>query len=182
MLTRHSSPIPHPRVYIGIGSNMGDRLANCRRAVEAIASAKENRILRCSPFYETEPVGKKDQEWFINGVIAMETAVAPRGLLEFLLDIEKGMGRVRKEKWGPRVIDLDILLFGDEVIDEDDLEVPHPRIAERLFVLAPLSDIAPNLRHPVWNQTVSQMRGKLEGKDRVIRLPRCKRSLTPCTV
>lgn len=161
---------------------MGDRLANCRRAVEAIASAKENRILRCSPFYETEPVGKKEQEWFINGVIALETAFAPRELLAFLSAIEKGMGRVRREKWGPRVIDLDILLFGDEVIDEDDLEVPHPRIAERLFVLAPLSDIAPDLRHPAWNQNVSQMRGKLKGKDRVIRLPRCKRPLTPCTV
>lgn len=175
LITRHC-------VYIGMGSNMGDRILNCRRAIAAIASSKENRILRCSPFYETEPIGKKEQGWFINGVIALETSLPPHGLMDLLLGIENRLGRVRIEKWGPRPIDLDILFYGNEVINEKDLQIPHPQVPERLFVLAPLADIAPDLRHPVLNQTVRKMRGALKGNEKVIRLSCSSELLKPCTV
>ncbi len=176
------SPIPHHRVYIGIGSNLGDRLLYCRQAIAAIASSRENRILRCSAFFETEPVGKKDQGWFINGAIALETTLSPRHLMNFLLDIENRLGRVRLERWGPRPIDLDILFYGKEVITEGDLQIPHPQVQNRLFVLAPLADIAPNLRHPVLNKTVRELREALEGKEKVIRLSGCSEPMKPCIV
>lgn len=166
----NSSRITHHRAYIGIGSNLGDRLLHCRQAITAIASSPENRILRCSAFYETEPVGKKDQGWFINGAIALETTLSPRQLMDFLLKIENRLGRVRMERWGPRTIDLDILFYGNEVITEGDLQIPHPQVQNRLFVLAPLADIAPDLRHPVLNKTVWELRQALEGKEKVIQL------------
>lgn len=172
----------HPIAYIGLGSNVGDRLSNCRRAIEAIASVRENRILRCSPFYETEPVGEKDQDWFVNGVVEIETSFSPHRLMDFLMAIEKGMGRIRDRRWGPRIIDLDILFYGQSVIEEDGLIIPHPRLAERLFVLAPLSDITPQFRHPVLNQTIAALREKVEGKEKVICLSPFKGSANPCIV
>lgn len=171
-----------PVAYIGLGSNIGDRLANCRRAIEAIAAAQENRILQCSPFYETEPAGEKNQDWFVNGVVEMETSFSPHGLMDFLMAIEKRMGRVRDRRWGPRIIDLDILFYGQSVIEEGGLSIPHPRLAERLFVLAPLSDIAPQFRHPVLNQTVAELREKVRGKEMVLCLPPFKGSENPCIV
>jgi 2-amino-4-hydroxy-6-hydroxymethyldihydropteridine diphosphokinase len=143
--------------YIGIGSNLGDKLANCRRALEAIGSDPRNRLVQRSPLYRTEPVGKRDQDWFINGVAAVETSMTPGDLLAFLLSVEDRMGRVRKEKWGPRIIDLDILFYGDRVLDEENLRIPHPRLQERRFVLVPLNDIAPDLVHPVFRRTVSRL-------------------------
>jgi 2-amino-4-hydroxy-6-hydroxymethyldihydropteridine diphosphokinase len=155
-------------VYIGIGSNLGGKLANCRRALEAIGADPRNRLVRCSPLYRTEPVGKKDQDWFINGVAAVDTSMAPGELLEFLLSVEDRMGRVREEKWGPRIIDLDILFYGDAVIDEETLRVPHPRLQERRFVLIPLNDIAPDLVHPVFRRNISQLLSELKSEEMVL--------------
>jgi 2-amino-4-hydroxy-6-hydroxymethyldihydropteridine diphosphokinase len=164
----YSSPVTRHRVFIGIGSNQGDRLGNCRRAVQAVAAAEENCFLECSPWYATEPVGLTDQDWFINGVIALETSLGPRELLLFLLGIEKMMGRERKERWGPRVIDLDILFYDQQVLDEEGLQIPHPRIPERGFVLIPLWDIAPHLFHPLLKKTITGILAEFQGEEKVI--------------
>ena len=166
-------------VFIGVGSNLGDKVGNCRRAVEVILADGRNRIVQCSPLYQTEPVGKKEQDWFINGVFAMETSMEPAELLEFLLGVEKMMGRVRTERWGPRVIDLDILLFGQEVINEEALRIPHPRLHERRFVLVPLRDIAPDLMHPLLGKTISQILAELPGEEKVFPLPQESQKLCP---
>jgi 2-amino-4-hydroxy-6-hydroxymethyldihydropteridine diphosphokinase len=158
-------------VFIGVGSNLGDKVGNCRRAIEALLADARNRIVQCSPLYQTEPVGKKEQDWFINGAFAMETSMEPAELLEFLLGVEKMMGRERRERWGPRVIDLDILIFGQQVINKEALEIPHPRLHERRFVLVPLRDIAPDLRHPLLGKTISQILEELPGGEKVFPLP-----------
>jgi 2-amino-4-hydroxy-6-hydroxymethyldihydropteridine diphosphokinase len=154
--------------YIGFGSNVGDGIRNCRQALEAIGSDPRIRLVQHSPLYRTEPVGKRDQDWFINGVAAVETSMTPGELLGFLLSIEDRMGRVRKEKWGPRIIDLDILFYGDMVLDENNLQIPHPRLQERKFVLVPLNDIAPDLIHPVFRQTVSKLLSQLKSEEIVM--------------
>jgi 2-amino-4-hydroxy-6-hydroxymethyldihydropteridine diphosphokinase len=158
-------------VYIGLGSNMGDGVKNCRRAMEAIGADARNRLVGSSRFYRTEPVGKKDQEWFINGVVAVETTMSPRELMEFLLSVEKAMGRVRQERWGPRIIDLDILFYGDRVLDEESLQIPHPRLHERRFVLVPLEQIAPGLVHPLFERTVAQILAGLDTAEIVFPVP-----------
>ena len=164
--------------YIGIGSNLGNALANCLQAIQAITSDRRNRMVGCSPFYKTEPVGKKDQDWFVNGVIAMVTDFHPRELMKFLLTIEKEMGRERGERWGPRVIDLDILFYGDQVLNEPGLQVPHPRLHERRFVLIPLKDIAPYLEHPLLAKTISQILADLGEGEKV--LPLLESGQKPC--
>ncbi len=156
--------------YIGIGSNLGDKRGNIRRAVEALGADPGNRRVRCSPLYSTEPVGKKDQDWFVNGVVSLETSLGPRELLELLISIEKKMGRVRREKWGPRTIDLDILFYEDQILKEPNLQVPHPRLHERKFVLLPLRDLAPDWIHPELGKTVSRLLSELDTQERVIRL------------
>jgi 2-amino-4-hydroxy-6-hydroxymethyldihydropteridine diphosphokinase len=111
-----------------------------------------------------------DQDWFVNGVISLETSMGPGELLEFLLSIEGKMGRVREAKWGPRMIDLDILFCGDQILNETDLQVPHPRLHERRFVLIPLRDIAPDLIHPVIGKAVSRILAELDTRERVVPL------------
>jgi len=165
-------------VYVGVGSNVGNALDHCRRAIEAIGADSRNRLLQCSPFYRTEPVGKKDQDWFINGVVAAETSLNPHEFLAFLLGIERQMGRERGERWGPRVIDLDILLFGDKVLNEGGFQIPHPRLPERRFVLIPLRDIAPRLEHPVLHKTIAAILSELETDEKV--LPVSETGQAPC--
>lgn len=158
------------RAFIGIGSNLGDSLGNCRQAIQAIGAERGNKIVACSSFYLTEPVGRKDQNWFVNAVIAVETNFSPRQLMEFLMHIEKNMGRERKERWGPRIIDLDILFYENLICQENNLQIPHPEIAKRRFVLRPLKDIAPHLVHPLLGKTVSELLDELPPGEKVISL------------
>ena len=147
-------------VYIALGSNLGDRVENLLLARERIASPHV-RLTRASSIYETAPRDIVDQPWFLNQVVIAETTLFPRQLLARLLRIEHEMGRQRTIAKGPRVIDLDILLFGEAVIHTAGLEVPHPRMAERRFVLEPLAELAPALRPPRSNRTVQEMLSKV---------------------
>ncbi len=145
-----------PIVYIGIGSNLGDRPGNCLKAIELL-EAEGLKVTKRSSIHETEPWGMKDQPRFVNMAIEAETDLAPRQLLRLLKKIEDVMGRVGTMKWGPRIIDLDILLYGDMIVQEADLEIPHPLMHEREFVLEPLSEIAPQKVHPVLGRTVCRL-------------------------
>lgn len=135
-------------VYIGLGSNIGDKKGQLKQARAMIDNISHLEITQASSFYLTSPWGKLDQEDFINQVIEVSTSLLPEDLLNRLQEIEIKMGRQRNEKWGPRNIDLDILLYGDEIIDSPQLRVPHPHMRERLFVLIPLQEINPDLVFP----------------------------------
>jgi 2-amino-4-hydroxy-6-hydroxymethyldihydropteridine diphosphokinase len=150
-------------VYIALGSNLGDRAENLRQAREQIG-APDLRVLRASSIYETAPRDVEDQPWFLNQVIECETDLFPRQLLARLQKIEKAMGRTRTSAKGPREIDLDILLFGDAVIKAPELEIPHPRMTERRFVLEPLAELAPEKRHPGTRRTVREMLKDVTGQ------------------
>jgi 2-amino-4-hydroxy-6-hydroxymethyldihydropteridine diphosphokinase len=142
--------------YISFGSNIGDR----QKAIEdafSMLEKKEIKIVKKSNIYETAPYGYVDQPPFINGALEVQTSLNCRELLKELLSIEKDIGRVRKFKWGPRIIDLDIIFFNDEIYDEEDLKIPHPDMQNREFVLKPLNDICPNFIHPVLHKKVSQL-------------------------
>ena len=144
------------RIYLSLGSNVGDREGNLRRAVERLA-ARDVRVLRTSRIYETEPVDYRDQAWFLNQVVEAETALFPMQLLTLIGRVERELGRVRTVRNGPRTIDIDILFYAAAIVNTARLEIPHPRMAERLFVLAPLAELAPDLRHPVTHRSVRQM-------------------------
>jgi 2-amino-4-hydroxy-6-hydroxymethyldihydropteridine diphosphokinase len=144
------------RIYLSLGSNIGDREGNLRQAVERLASHGV-RVLRSSRIYETEPVDYKDQAWFLNQVVEAETALFPMQLLTRIGRVERELGRVRTRPNGPRSIDIDILFYGTATVGTARLEIPHPRMAERRFVLAPLAELAPDLRHPVTHRSVRQM-------------------------
>ena len=141
--------------YISAGSNIGNRETNlefgARRLVE------RGKILRASSFFETEPVGYNEQPWFINQVLKLETTLTPRELLARCNEIERDGGRIRTFSNAPRTLDLDILFYGDQVISEPDLIIPHPRMTERRFVLEPLAEIAPDLLHPVEKKTIREL-------------------------
>ena len=134
--------------YIGIGSNLGERLATIRDALALLAADPELEVEAVSTIRETDPVGVVDQPLFLNAAVRLTTGLAPRLLLERLLAVEQQLGRVRTERYGPRTIDLDLLLYGDEIVDEPGLRVPHPRLAERRFVLEPLAELDPGLVVP----------------------------------
>ncbi len=161
------------RAFIGIGSNLGDRAANYREAISRIAQIPQTRVVRQSSIYETEPVGDLKGA-FLNGVIEIETELSPDALMRRLLGIERIMGRKRvrgrkpaRGKYRPRIIDLDLLFFNKETIDTRTLTVPHPRLHERLFVLAPMSELAPTLIHPKLNKSISEMMASLKSPYRV---------------
>ncbi|MGB9791789.1 MAG: 2-amino-4-hydroxy-6-hydroxymethyldihydropteridine diphosphokinase [Thermacetogeniaceae bacterium] len=136
------------QAFIGLGSNMGDRLGYLEAAIREMDLQPEIRVIRASSVYESEPVGYRDQSWFLNQVVEVETSLGPWQLLHALQGIENRLGRKRLFRWGPRVIDLDLLLYGGLVLEEEELTIPHPRMYERNFVLFPLNEIAPGLVHP----------------------------------
>ena len=149
--------MPH-RVFIGVGSNLGDRRANCREARDRIRELPHTRVVKESSVYESEPHGNA-KTWFANSVLELETEFDPSELLKRLKGIETSMGRkrVRGKRWGSRIIDLDILIFDKELVDKRNLKVPHPEIPNRRFVLLPLSELAPQLIHPTLNVSISDL-------------------------
>jgi 2-amino-4-hydroxy-6-hydroxymethyldihydropteridine diphosphokinase len=154
---------------IALGSNAGVREDNLRRALELIG--RRTTILEVSSIYETEPMYYLPQDWFLNCVAAVETALGPMDLLDLLQATERELGRRPGVRYGPRVIDLDILFYGDEIIAEKELEIPHPRISERPFVLVPLNEIRPGLVHPVLGKRVSDLLKDLQSDERVFKRP-----------
>ncbi len=136
------------RAYVGLGANLGPREVTLLRAVDLLAAAEGVEVLEVSQLRETDPVGVVDQPAFLNGAVALETSLTARELLDVLLVTERELGRVRAERWGPRIVDLDLLVYGDEVLDEPGLSVPHPRLSERRFALEPLAELDPRLVIP----------------------------------
>ena len=143
------------KAFVGLGSNLGDREATVREALGQISQIPDTTLVRVSSLYDSEPVGPEEQPDFVNAVAQLDTELTARQLLWNLLLIEKRLGRVRTQRWGPRTIDLDLLLLGDEVVEDDDLKVPHPEITRRAFVLAPLAELEPGLIHPLTGQSVT---------------------------
>jgi len=152
--------------YISAGSNMGDRLQNCRKGIEALTESGNSRILAQSCIYKTEPVDYEDQDWFINMMVKLETAHDPFQLLDHIEHIQRAAGRIQDPiRFGPRILDLDIILYDDCIIDSDRLVVPHPRMHKRRFVLKPICDIDPAIIHPVLKQEMQFLLKRL-GQDK----------------
>ena len=151
------------KAYIALGSNMGDRQAHLQRGVDMLKETKGCRVGRVSDFITTAPYGYLDQEDFLNGCLELDTLLTPQELLERLHEIEQAENRERKIHWGPRTLDLDIIFFDDLVLDSEDLHIPHVEMQKREFVLKPLNQIAPWVRHPLLRKTVSGMLAELEG-------------------
>lgn len=150
-------------IYIALGTNLGDRLANLRAAIDALLP--EVPVVDKSYVYETPPWGFEDQPAFLNMVIKAETKLEPEALLTYLKRLEVDLGREQNFRWGPRLIDLDILFYDDLVLDSPPLVIPHPRLHERAFVLVPLADVAPDLVHPVLQRSVSDMLAELDTQE-----------------
>jgi 2-amino-4-hydroxy-6-hydroxymethyldihydropteridine diphosphokinase len=157
--------------FIGIGSNLPDPQTNCDAAITHIAAIPECQVLRRASYYRTEPVGFLDQPWFINTVLELRTTLSARELMECLQGVENLMGRKKLAKWGPRIIDLDILLYGQEVINAPDFIVPHPELHRRRFVMEPLFEIAPYVIHPAFGISVAGLMQRLDDNSRVERSP-----------
>ena len=149
------------KAYVGLGSNLGDRAAYLLLGLSALSRLPKTHLLRLSPVYETDPVGPP-QPPYLNMVAELETELSPTGLLAEMLRVEKALGRERRERWGPRTLDLDLLLYGDLVLEEAGLSVPHPRLHERAFVLVPLLDLLPEGRHPLLGQSFAELLASLD--------------------
>jgi len=160
--------MPH-RVYIGLGSNLGDRKANIREAEERLGKLPETRIVKASSLYESEPLGDA-KTWFVNNVLEIETEFEPDELLKRLRAIEAAMGRkrVKGKRWGSRIIDLDILLFDNQTVSKRSLKIPHPEMHKRRFVLLPLSELAPHVTHPQLGAAISELLGGLKDPKKVM--------------
>ena len=161
-------------VFISLGSNLGDKLENCRQAVATLSALDRTRVVACSHFYKTEPVDYTDQDWFINAVVKVETELPPQVLLARLKEIQQNAGRTHDTvRFGPRIIDLDILFYDDRVIRTAGLEVPHPRMHKRRFVLQPICDIEPHILHPILKTTVEHLLEQLDDDAQSVELYRC---------
>lgn len=156
-------------VYIGFGSNIGDRLAHIRNAMHALAETEGITLQKISSVYQTDPVGYETQAQFLNGVAAIETHLPPLSLLCTLKNIEASVGRQHRIRWGPREIDLDILMYGDLCFQTEKLVIPHPEMHLRRFVLAPLAEIAPDFVHPVLKETIQILLERLEDDKSVVK-------------
>ncbi len=149
----------HPHgALVSVGSNMGDKLLNCRKGIDALTATGNCELIKRSRFYQTEPVDFKDQSWFVNGVFQIRTDLSPWKLFEEIKRIERDAGRKSQTiRYGPRILDLDILLYDDQVIETEALTIPHPRMHKRRFVLRPVCDIDPNINHPLCKRTMGQL-------------------------
>jgi len=147
--------------YIGIGSNLGDKVNNCLQSIKKIGRLPKCKVIARSSLFKTEPQGVTGQDWYTNCVVKIRTKLTPPELLQSLMNIELDMGRRRKKKWEARIIDLDILLFNQEIISSESLSIPHPLLHERRFVLEPLAELAPDLLHPILKLTVITLKNAL---------------------
>lgn len=154
--------------YIGLGSNLGDKKKNLKDAIEEIKESKFNKITKTSEIYETKPVGYTDQDNFLNCAIEIKTLLTPIELIQFLLEAEKKLKRERIVRWGPRTIDLDVLLYDNIITSVEEIVIPHPRMHERLFVLEPLSKIAPYIMHPIINKRIIELRDEIAEKEKLL--------------
>ena len=153
--------------YVGFGSNIGEKVRQCEKAITEILKGDRHRLLAKSSLYRTEPIGYASQDWFVNGVIEIETNFQPHALLRFLKDVETRLGRTETFHWGPRLIDLDILFFDQKEVQTEELQIPHPLLHRRKFVLVPLVEIDATLVHPVLKKTVRQLLEDLK-EDQVV--------------
>ena len=156
------------KAHIGLGTNLGDRWANLRSALRLIADTDNVRLTRCSPVYETEPWGVADQPKYLNCVTEITTTLQPEPLLAVCKEVEQRLGRLPGPRWGPRLIDLDILLYGSQVVHLPHLEIPHPRLHLRAFALVPLSDLAPDATHPPLGRTIADLAATVDGQESVV--------------
>jgi 2-amino-4-hydroxy-6-hydroxymethyldihydropteridine diphosphokinase len=163
------------RVFVGLGSNLGDRVENVKRAISMLGNRV--KVLSVSSLYETEPMYVEDQPWFVNCVAELETEMEARELLEFLKTTEVRAGRKKGTRYGPRVIDIDLLFYGSEEVSEEGIQVPHPKVQERAFVLVPMSEIAPDFVHPTLGKTVIQILSELQPKKKVVKIGRADRAV-----
>jgi 2-amino-4-hydroxy-6-hydroxymethyldihydropteridine diphosphokinase len=159
---------PMHTVFIGFGSNLGDRCKICLEAIDLLRAHPQITVERVSSFYKTEPVGMADQDWFLNGVVRCNTTMTAESLLAVTAEIEQALGRVRHKRWGPRTLDLDLLLFDDIRHVSALLSIPHPRLHERRFVLVPLAELAPAWVHPVLAKTIQQLLTELPVAGQVV--------------
>ena len=152
-----------PRVFLSLGSNLGDRISHIQQAVSSLSMLENVQIIKTSSFYETEPWGNKNQNWFVNACVALDTTLTPLDLLKECQRIEMQLGRMRinEEKWGQRAIDIDILMYDNEIISDNALTVPHPYFHLRAFVLVPMLEVKSDLVHPVFNKTISELYDEL---------------------
>ena len=171
--TREGAERAPSTVYLGLGSNLGCRRANLDQALLRISEISRGhtqagiRVVRASSVYETEPWGLADQGLFLNQVLETQTAISPHDLLDEIKALEKDLGRETGVRYGPRVIDIDILLYGDAVVDEPELQIPHPRLHQRAFVLVPLSELTPDLVHPAFGLSIGELCHRVDGKSGV---------------
>jgi 2-amino-4-hydroxy-6-hydroxymethyldihydropteridine diphosphokinase len=152
--------------YVGLGANLGDPRLQLQEALARLAASEEIEVTKISSFYLNPPLGPPDQPWYVNAVAQLRTRLTPEELLRVLHRVEREMGRFRQERWGPRLIDLDLLLYGGEILSGPDLKLPHPEMQCRSFVLVPLAEIAPQAWHPILKKTAAELLAELDPRDR----------------
>lgn len=158
--------------FLGIGSNLGNPENNCGEAIDRISKVEGIKVLRASSLYRTEPVGITDQPWFVNAAVEIRSHLSPGDLFNGLKSVERAMGRETALRWGPRIIDIDILLFDQEVIDEENLKIPHPELHKRRFVLLPLNELAPYAIHPAFGVSIKGLLERAEDSSAVVLIDR----------